>query len=222
MARLKKIPQSKQIQKFQERLKGLTGRELAQQSKSSLQWFRKSVMGRMGRNKTSEQRTGGRNWLGSKLGGNVDNTFNGGVSFTKVPEIGRMMFFMYSPKWAKELPYYDKFPLVVPIGYYPDGFLGLNLHYLPFILRAKLLDALFTLKENYKDEEYVNVSYQILKGLGNTVYKPTIKRYLYHHVHSTFAQVPFDEWEIAAMLPVEDFRKADKREVWADSKAYIR
>jgi len=217
MPRIKRIPQSKQIQKFQERLKGLSGRELAQQSKTSMQWFRKSVMRRMGKDKTSEQRTGGRNWVNSKLGGGDVQ----GIQITKVPEIGRMMFFMYNPKWAKELKYYDKFPLVIPIGYYPDGFLGLNIHYLPFILRAKLLDALFTLHENYNDEDYVNVSYKVLKGIGNTVYKPTIKRYLYSHVASTFAVVPFDEWEVAAMLPVEDFRKANKREVWADSKAYV-
>jgi len=61
MPRIKRIPQSKQIQKFQERLKGLSGRDLAQQSKTSMQWFRKSVMRRMGKDKTSEQRTGGRN-----------------------------------------------------------------------------------------------------------------------------------------------------------------
>ena len=43
--------------------------------------------------------------------------------------IGRMYFYFYDPKTKDTLPYYDKFPLVIPIERYPDGFLGLNLHY---------------------------------------------------------------------------------------------
>ena len=40
--------------------------------------------------------------------------------------IGRMYFYYYDPKTKDSLPYYDKFPLVIPIERYPDGFLGLN------------------------------------------------------------------------------------------------
>lgn len=210
MSILKKIFKSKIVTRFQERLKGLTPRALAAETKTALSWFRRSVMDRLGKKK-------GTRIIPRLVGHDVE-----GIKMVKVPEIGRMMFFLYNPKWAKILKYYDKFPLVVPINYYPDGFLGLNLHYLPLILRATLLDTLITLSEQFDEEQYSSVSYEILKGLGGTVYKPTIKRYLYSHVASQFAVVPFDEWEIAAMLPVEDFRKADKREVWADSKAYIR
>ena len=44
------------------------------------------------------------------------------------PFYGRLNMFIYSPKHSKTLPYYDTFPLVLPIEKYPDGFLGINLH----------------------------------------------------------------------------------------------
>jgi hypothetical protein len=44
--------------------------------------------------------------------------------------IGRMYFYFYDPKTKDSLPYYDRFPLVIPIERYSDGFLGLNLHYI--------------------------------------------------------------------------------------------
>ena len=49
--------------------------------------------------------------------------------------------FVYSPKLRNKLPYYDTFPLVLPLKNYNNGFLGLNFHYLPYALRLRLLDA---------------------------------------------------------------------------------
>jgi hypothetical protein len=57
--------------------------------------------------------------------------------------IGKMYSFVYDPKTKEQLPYYDIYPLVFPIEYYNDGFLGINLHYLPPVLRARLMDALY-------------------------------------------------------------------------------
>ena len=45
------------------------------------------------------------------------------------PMPGKMYFYFYDPKYKAVLPIYDRFPLVIPIEPYPDGFLGLNLHY---------------------------------------------------------------------------------------------
>lgn len=153
----------------------------------------------------------------------LDATFKKNLRNTKRPLIGHMYFYIYDPKWKKILPYYDVFPLVIPLDYYPDGFLGMNLHYLPYLLRAKLLDFLFTLEyKTSNDQKYMAVSYGVLKGLaGSSGYEPTIKRYLYSHVRSPFAEVLSDEWENAAFLPVEQFRKANKREVWADSRKKV-
>lgn len=166
--------------------------------------------------------------LGGALSRNTafDAELKKNIKNVSKPLIGHMYFFIYDPKHKKTLPYYDVFPLVIPINYYPDGFLGMNLHYLPYILRAQLLDWLMSLAKSTqvggKDSKYMQISYGVLKSLGNSKpYEPTIKRYLYQHVKSPFAQVAFSEWENAAFLPVEQFRKANKREVWADSRASV-
>ena len=46
-----------------------------------------------------------------------------------------------------------RFPLVIVIDKAEGGFLGLNLHYLPPILRAKFLDALLDITSNDKYDE---------------------------------------------------------------------
>ena len=56
--------------------------------------------------------------------------------------IGHMYFFFYDPKTKDKLPYYDRFPLVIPIQKYNDGFLGVNLHYIHPKHRIILLDKL--------------------------------------------------------------------------------
>ena len=63
---------------------------------------------------------------------------------------GEMYLFMYDPKHKDTLPYYDRFPLVIPIESYPDGFLGLNLHYIHPKQRLILLDKLSETATNDK------------------------------------------------------------------------
>ena len=40
--------------------------------------------------------------------------------------IGKMYCYWYDPKTKDKLPRWDRFPLVIPIERYGDGFLGLN------------------------------------------------------------------------------------------------
>ena len=58
------------------------------------------------------------------------------------PSTGRLNMFFYDPKTKARLPYYDVFPLVLPLESIKGGFMGLNFHYLPYILRFRLLDRL--------------------------------------------------------------------------------
>ena len=53
---------------------------------------------------------------------------------TTKPSAFNLNMFVYDPKYKKTLPYYDTFPLVLPLERYSDGFLGLNFHYLPIPL----------------------------------------------------------------------------------------
>lgn len=138
--------------------------------------------------------------------------------------VGSMQMFFYDPKLKKELPYYDSFPLVIVIGPADGGFLGLNLHYLPPILRAKFLDALLEITNNkrYDSTTRFSVSYNLLKRAAKMKYfKPCVKHYLNDHVRSRFATVPAPEWEIATFLPTADFQKAGKTKVYSDSRRML-
>jgi hypothetical protein len=137
--------------------------------------------------------------------------------------IGSMQMFFYDPKTKDTLPYYDKFPLVVVVGPAEGGFYGLNLHYLPPILRAKMLDALMEVASSKNnDDAKFNITYKRLQSISKLkYYKPCFKRYLNEHVKSRFAEVPAPEWEIATFLPTADFRKANSQKVFYDSRQMV-
>jgi len=138
--------------------------------------------------------------------------------------VGSMYMFFYDPKLKKELPYYDSFPLVIVIGPAEGGFLGMNLHYLPPILRAKFLDSLLDVASNnkYDDTTRFRVSYSILKKAAKFKYfKPCVKHYLSNNIKSRLARVPAPEWEIATFLPTADFQKSGKSSVYRDSRKMI-
>ena len=135
--------------------------------------------------------------------------------------IGSMYMYFYDPKTKEDLPYYDRFPLIFVIEMYGDGFLGINLHYLPPQLRARLMDALYETVNNqrYDEKTRLRVNYAALKGASRMkMFEPCVKRYLYSHVRSKFMYIYPSEWDIALMLPTEQFRKAGKQRVWNDSK----
>ena len=137
------------------------------------------------------------------------------------PFFGRLNMFFYDPKLKKKLPYYDTFPLVLPLEEYNDGFLGINFHYLPIPLRMRLLDRVVDFSNNTKFDEStrLNVSYTALKSVR--LIKPTIKRYLAGKVKSRFRRVDADEFTIATLLPVQRFQKATSRQVWTDSRKMV-
>ena len=137
------------------------------------------------------------------------------------PFYGRLNMFFYDPKYKKTLPYYDTFPLVLPLERYDDGFLGINLHYLPMTLRIRLLDRLVDYSNNTKFDESTRlaVDYSKLKNLN--LIKPTLKRYLAGRVKTQFRRIDADEFTVAALLPVQRFKKASASEVYSDSRKMI-
>ena len=137
---------------------------------------------------------------------------------------GSMFMFFYDPKNKKTLPYYDSFPLVIVVKKAPGGFHGLNLHYLPPLLRARFLDALMDNTNNmtYDESTRFQLNYNLLQKSAKMKYfKPCYKHYLTKHVRSRFAYVPPPEWEIASFLPTADFQKASRNQVYSDSRKAI-
>ena len=138
--------------------------------------------------------------------------------------IGSMQMFFYDPKYKETLPYYDRFPLAIIVKPAKGGFLGMNLHYLPPILRAKFLDALMDNVTSKKspDAKFKLTTRLLASASDLEYYKPCIKHYLNEHVRSNFAEVKAPEWEIATFLPTALFEKADQRKVYNDSRRMIR
>jgi hypothetical protein len=186
-------------------LQGIRKGQVPARSSTARQWFREKAKDA---GKISEQQI---------LRGDTDRIKNRTA-------VGRMYFFMYDAKHKDTLPYYDKFPLIFPVGKADKGFYGLNMHYLPLPLRAQLMDALYEVTNNdrYDETTKLKISYGILKSAENmNMFKPTFKRYLSSQVRSKFIEVYPSEWDIALWLASEQFIGASKTSVWADSKKII-
>jgi hypothetical protein len=135
--------------------------------------------------------------------------------------IGKMYFYFYNPKLKDSLPYYDKFPLTIPMEQYQNGFLGLNLHYIHPKQRITLLDKLSETLNNDKYDKTTKfrINYDYLRA-ATKIYEatPCIKRYLYPYTQSRFLEISADEWDIAALLPAENFMGATTSKVHHDSR----
>ena len=129
----------------------------------------------------------------------------------KAPTFNKLHFYRYDPKLKAILPYYDTFPLVMPIQSAPGGFLGINFHYLPIPLRMRLLETL--------DKRGFRGNYSKLKNIREV--KPTIKHYLRRQFVSGFLELEEDDYAPAIFMPVAQFRKASASQVWRDSRRKI-
>jgi len=133
---------------------------------------------------------------------------------------GNMYMYVYDPKTKADLPYYDRFPLVLMIEQYKDGFLGLNLHYLRPDVRAKFLDELMKLAPGKvkSNTRLLKAKYDLLQSTRKfKEFRPCIKRYLNNQIRSKVVRVPMTEWEIAIFLPTEQFVKEQKTGIWNNS-----
>ena len=151
---------------------------------------------------------------------------------------GKMLCFFYDPKWKHKLPYYDRFPVIFVVDKAPGGFYGLNLHYLPPLLRSKLFDALYqNLLTGQDEKRKLRIDYQILKSTsGLSAFRPCFKHYLYTHVRSKYLVVPPQEWDTILFLPVARFERGggkldgvpgkvggpiSEQRIWQDSRRKI-
>lgn len=138
---------------------------------------------------------------------------------------GRMYLFMYDPKTKDTLPFYDRFPLVFPFRRASGGFYGINMHYLPHMLRARLMDALYPLANNDKNDDTtrLRLSYRVLSSAARyRFFKPCVKHYLNSQLQTRFLWIPADQWNTALFLPLERFVGATRQQVFNDSRQKLR
>ena len=148
---------------------------------------------------------------------------------TKGVNFGTLNMFIYSPKHKDTLPYYDTFPLVLPIGPAAGGFMGLNFHYLPIQMRIRLLDkivdggdglsatpsgSLNVAAQSGKNPRLIT-DYSQLKRIPMA--KAIVKHYLTGYVKSDFRAITSEELIVAALLPVQRFQKGSAQAAYLDT-----
>jgi len=134
------------------------------------------------------------------------------------PAYGIMNLFYYRPLAEETLPYYDVFPLVIPIKKYTDGFLGINFHYLPVPLRLKLWEKFSPLTQEGRRMGWNRVSrWRFIK--------PCVKKYRAEAVKSRFVPIRDEAMNIAVYMPVHRFKKQRSpfrdNVVWRESRSNI-
>ena len=137
------------------------------------------------------------------------------------PSVGRLNLFGYNPKLRAKLPYYDIFPLVLPLEPISGGFMGMNFHYLPPLLRFRLLERMQARASDrrFNKNTRFEVNYDDVKAIK--LVKPTIKKYLYAYVQTGFLRINADDAAVAIYLPVQRFKKASEARVYADSRKFL-
>ena len=137
------------------------------------------------------------------------------------PSVGRLNLFGYNPKLRAKLPYYDIFPLVLPLEPTKGGFMGMNFHYLPPLLRFRLLERMQARASDrrFDTNTKFEVNYDDVKSIK--IVKPTIKKYLYAYCQTGFLRINADDAAVAIYLPVQRFKKAPEATVYADSRKFL-
>jgi hypothetical protein len=145
-------------------------------------------------------------------------------NMTLQPLNGKMYLFEYEPKGKKTLKYYDTFPLIFKIQMWPEGFLGMNFHYLNYKQRAQLMNALYDLASDKEinEETRLLMTYKLLQNSTKfRWFKPTLKKYSKSNIRSRFLEIMPEQWNAAIMLPIARFKKEKNSKVWRDSENVI-
>lgn len=120
---------------------------------------------------------------------------------------GEMITYQYNPKLKEKLDFYDRHPLIIFLEKTANGWYGLNLHYLPPSIRAKVFEEL-----DYSEKRLPIIAQRLAK---NKLTQPCLKRYLVTHLESKPKSIPKELWEVAIALPFDKFEKQSKKKVWS-------
>lgn len=172
----------------------------------------------------ADQTKQARDWYREKAGEvariNQQSLLTDKDRYAGVPIPGQMYLFSYDPKTKDDLPYYDRLPLIFPFRVVGNSMYGINMHYLPPVYRAQLMDALYSTVSDTKYDEHtrLRISYNILSRASRyRFFKPCVKQYLNSHIRSNLIKIQSTEWDMALFLPLERFQKASKQRVFRES-----
>ena len=139
-------------------------------------------------------------------------------SFETRIEPGNMYLYTYDAKHAETLPYYDRFPLTICIEPLSNiaGFSGINLHYLPPMMRAQVLSALRENVEEYTDDKTkIRSDWEVVKRFSLfPQVQGAVKKYIFSQVTSRLYKINPLNWRPAIFLPVQQFTGASAQTVY--------
>ena len=78
------------------------------------------------------------------------------------------------------------------------------------------LTGTFSNNQKFDESTILKVNYNNVRNVKSI--EPTIHRYLAENVKSRFRRIDADEFTLATLLPVQQFKKASAGKVWADSR----
>lgn len=137
--------------------------------------------------------------------------------------IGNLYLFKYDALTKDKLPYFDRFPVIFAVQPMQEGFLGINMHYLPYVYRARLMDALYEYVIGEEDKQRLRITYRILSNVSKLrFFRPCLKHYLNNQVRSRFIHIAPKDWETAVFLPLQRFSGAPVKTVYRDSVNLIK
>jgi hypothetical protein len=131
---------------------------------------------------------------------------------------GKLYFFFYNePLYRDKLPFYDTFPLLLLLHRKGSNIFGCNLHYLPPRIRlSKFLELMQYTNQN-KLSWRTNIVLDYDKLINSDTWdilRPTFRQYRLNRIQGNCINIPAQDWPIAINLPVERFKKMDRRTIW--------
>lgn len=192
---------------WKDKLKGVSLRSISNQIQNAKDWFiariRKAIRGEP----DDEIDTGRGIGAYGSMKSDIQDPF------------GRLSFFIYKAKYGETLPYWDADPLTLLYNEDAEHLYGINLHYVPPRIRAKILESLMSyLKSARTPKAYFDVSYSLLKGLSTaSMIKPCVKTYLKSNLKTVPRVIKPESWHKAILLPTANWQKATSSRVWKDS-----
>lgn len=141
---------------------------------------------------------------------------------------GALYTFAYDAETQDNLPYWDRFPLVLRMLDNLDStesFLGMNLHYLdPYYRRIVLVNLMKKLDGDIskKTSRIVGMGMDKLRVVPNKYGRVCIRRYKYDNIRGRALRIPPEHWLKVIFLPTYQFIGAKPNKVWKDSYKKIR
>lgn len=129
-----------------------------------------------------------------------------------VRPVGKIFMFSYIPegKHDPNLPYYDRFPLLLLMGRDKHGFEGFNLHYIPLEYRLRIMmrlsNAYLIAEKSFEPRFFFK--YDSIKNDPNFRYlKASYRRYTNKYMESLLFEVKPEHWGSVLYAPFSLFMK---------------